>query len=59
MKRKIGDIVWIKSIDWFHCMIKNGIGDINFGGSLPFFDKDMSEYCGRQATITSVEEAEN
>ena len=57
---KVGDTVIIKSIDWYnknkkadfvsdekvHILVKNI--------EMIYFTKDMSEYCGKEATITEI-----
>lgn len=48
MKYKVGDKVRIKSIDWYN-KNKNEDGDIYFNNNS--FVSDMSEYCGKVATI--------
>lgn len=55
MKHKVGDKVRIKSIDWYNanksdkdCFIVDGVG----------FTTGMSEYCGKEATITEINECE-
>lgn len=55
MKHKVGDKVRIKSIDWYNqnksdkgYLIVDGVG----------FSPEMSEYCGKEATITGIYECE-
>ena len=49
MKYKPGDKVKIKSLDWYNAN-KNSEGVVNFHNLL-FFDKLMSEFCGKVVTI--------
>lgn len=51
-KLQKGDIVRIKSIEWYNKYNQNGT--IFFGRST--FNKNMSEYCGQLATIEEIRE---
>ena len=51
MKRKLGDKIKIRSLEWYN-ENKDGGEKVNAGSQS--FVKDMSKYCGMQATITSV-----
>lgn len=51
-KLQKGDVVRIKSIEWYEKFNQNGI--IFFGRST--FNKNMSEYCGQLATIEEIRE---
>ena len=46
MKRKVGDKVRVKSLDWYN---KN-----KHDGHLGFFTESMSQYCGKVLTITTA-----
>lgn len=47
-KYKVGDIVWINSKEWYN-KNKDDDGLVRWGMLL--FDKDMSQYCGKEAEI--------
>lgn len=47
MKHKIGDIVRIKSIDWYE-------REKNEEGNIKAFVSSMSKYCGRNAEIMDI-----
>ncbi|QIG63239.1 hypothetical protein DAC16_6 [Bacteroides phage DAC16] len=49
-KLQKGDVVRIKSIEWYNKFNKNGI--IFFGRST--FNKNMSKYCGQLATVEEI-----
>lgn len=55
MKHKVGDKVRIKSIDWYN-QNKAYKGYFNVDGV--YFAPGMSEYCGKEATITEIDECE-
>lgn len=50
-KYKVGDIVTIKSEEWYNSN-KNGCGNIS--GEKVGFVSHMAEYCGKQSRITEV-----
>ena len=52
MKHKVGDVVRIKSLDWYN--ENKDENDWVEEGYLSSFGFDMSEYCGRTAKIASV-----
>lgn len=56
MKYKVGDKVRIKSIDWYN-KNKDAIGWIWFSHSSITFILDMSNFCGRTATIISEKQS--
>lgn len=49
MKHKVGDVVRIKSLDWYN---ENKGECSEFLAGTQFFVEDMKEYCGMQAIIT-------
>lgn len=51
-KLQKGDIVRIKSIEWYNKFNQNGIIFSNFGRNT--FNKGMSKYCGQLATVEEV-----
>ena len=58
---KVGDKVVIKTLDWydFHA---DGNGNIllhSDSSGEAYFNKKMSEYCGKEATIISIEKLPN
>ena len=53
MKYQVGDKVKIKSIEWYNAN-KNSDGTVEGVGDV-FIDV-MSEYCGRTATVVTVDE---
>lgn len=56
MKRKVGDTVKIKSIDWFNAQEKDSDGDIHTHSvnNIVDFTKDMSNYCSKEAKIEDI-----
>ena len=56
MKRKVGDTVKIKSIDWFNAQEKVSDGDkhIYSENNIVYFTKDMSNYCSKEAKIEDI-----
>ena len=56
MKRKVGDTVKIKSIDWFNAQEKDSDGDIHTYSvnNIVYFTKDMSNYCSKEAKIEDI-----
>lgn len=50
MKHKIGDVVKIKSREWWASLPKNAYGNYESPGGL-LFNKDMVPYLGRTYTI--------
>jgi hypothetical protein len=60
-KHKIGDVVRVKSKEWYDKSAKTEIGDIAIdqpSGHI-WFCKKMTQYCGQELTITSVTEQGN
>ena len=55
MKHKVGDKVRIKSIDWYN---ENKDDETYFSVDGIYFIPGMSEYCGKEATITEIDECE-
>lgn len=53
MNYKIGDKVKIKSINWYNTN-KQKYGEIEFANNDTAFVEPMSQYCGKLATITKV-----
>ena len=53
MKLKVGDKVKIKSLEWYN-KNNNDQGTIYYASSS--FNKDMSEYCGKETTILELED---
>lgn len=53
MKRKVGDRVTIKSLDWWEAQPKDENGDIT-KDSFHSFTEDMSKFCGKEAVIEKV-----
>lgn len=51
VKYKVGDKVKVKSLEWYE-KNRNSNGDINTSGNC--FVRDMSLYCGKEATITQT-----
>lgn len=51
-KLQKGNIVRIKSIEWYNKFNQNGIIFSNLGRNI--FNKDMSKYCGQLATVEEV-----
>ena len=56
MKRKVGDTVKIKSIDWFNAQEKDSDGDIHIYSvnNIVYFTKGMSNYCSKEAKIEDI-----
>lgn len=54
MKRKVGDKVIIKSLDWWKAQPKNEYGNIMNDKGFYGFTKDMSKFCGKEAVIEKV-----
>lgn len=55
MKHKVGDKVRIKSIDWYN---ENKDDETYFSVDGIYFIPGMSKYCGKEATITEIDECE-
>ena len=54
MKRKVGDKVIIKSLDWWKAQLKNEYGDVVKDEGFYSFTEDMSKFCGKEAVIEKV-----
>ena len=53
MKHKVGDVVQIKSLDWYNKNKYEQIASLA-GEKSPLFASVMTEYCGMQAKISSI-----
>lgn len=52
MKRKVGDMVTVKSFEWWSTQPKNEHGNIERDES--YFTKDMAKFCGKTVKIKTV-----
>ena len=55
MKHAVGDKVKIKSKEWIDSQLKDEDGDIYLFDAI-FMNRDMFQYAGTEATITSIED---
>ena len=58
-KLKVNDTVKIKSLDWYNKSTKDFIRRILLKGYPYSFVEQMSTYCGKRLTITSIYKIDN